>query len=82
MPDEEKVRTIDITPSWSALVPVFVGVLQNPNAPAEAHRQIVAEVTKMAQLADLYVKAVKENGGTGQGLQPVLTDPDTPAGRA
>lgn len=81
--DEPKVRTVDITPSWAAITPVLVGVLQNPDAPATAHRQVEGELRRMALLADRYVRLVRDgvitpdfDKGETAALQPRLGDPD------
>jgi hypothetical protein len=71
-----EVEAVDITPSWEALVPIFVGVLQNPEAPITAHREAIANLTQMGALADRYVGAVKRGSGDIVGLTPVLGDPD------
>ena len=74
--EEDNVRTIDITPSWSALLPAFIGVLQNDEAPVSAKKEIEANLTQMAKLADRYVMLVKNGSGDTVGLTPVLGDPD------
>jgi len=66
----------DITPTWEALVPIFVGVLQNEEAPVTAHREAIANLTQMAALADRYVMLVKRGSGDTVGLTPTLGDPD------
>ena len=71
--DETVVGYIDITPSWSALVPVFIGVLQNPKAPISAHREVEAELRRMAALADRFVAEHKDQSNV---TTPVLGDPD------
>lgn len=76
MPDKDETRTIDITPTWSALVPIFIGVLQNPDAPVSAWKEVEANLTGMAALADKYVDLVKRGSGDTVGLTPVLGDPD------
>lgn len=66
----------DMTPTWEALLPIFVGVLQNENAPVTSQKQAVANLTQMAALADKYVALVKRGSGDTVGLTPVLGDPD------
>jgi hypothetical protein len=70
---EPEVRTIDITPTWTAILPVLLGVLQNPEAPAAAHREVEGELRRMAKFADEYVAIVAPNA---EALQPRLGDPD------
>lgn len=75
-------RTVDITPSWTGILPVLIGVLQNPKAPITAHREAEAELQRMAKLADQYVahyRATNEYASTSGGsptLSPRLGDPD------
>ena len=55
-------KFFDITPTWSAVLPVFVAALQNGTA--EGQRIAMDELKKMAQLADSYVKHIhSEEGG-------------------
>lgn len=44
------VRTIDCTPTWAAIVPVFIMALQNGTSAGE--RAAIKELTRMAALAD------------------------------
>lgn len=73
---EYEVEATDITPTWQALVPIFVGVLQNPKAPVTAHREAEANIRQMAALADRYVALVQRSSGDTVGLTPALGDPD------
>lgn len=80
---DDEARTIDITPSWAAILPVLLGVLQNDKAPATAHREVEGELRKMALIADRYVRLVKdgvitpdEASGETVAMQPMLGDPD------
>lgn len=80
---DDEVRTIDITPSWAAILPVLTGVLQNLKAPVTAHQQAERELRRMALIADRYVRAVRDGLITpdpGQGdtvaMEPMLGDPD------
>jgi len=81
--EEKAVRTIDITPSWAAILPVLIGVLQNRKAPVEAHREVEGELRRMALLADRYVRAVRDGvitpdpaKGDTVTMEPRLGDPD------
>lgn len=53
-----EIKTIDVTPTWSAILPMLIMVLQDgtPQGQAEA----TAELRRMAQLADRYVAAQQE----------------------
>ena len=44
--------TIDLTPSWSALIPFMVAVLRNPEASEEAVKTIEGELMRLAQHVD------------------------------
>ena len=46
------MKTIDITPTWSALVRPMVEVLKNPKAPAEAKKEITDEFIRLAKIVD------------------------------
>lgn len=74
------VPETDIQPSWKDILPVLMGVAQNPDAPVSAHRQVQANLTLMAELADRYIMLVQNGSGDLTGLTPVLTDPDAPEG--
>lgn len=78
----ELTEVTDITPSWADILPVLMGVAMNPEAPVTAHRQVQANLTLMAELADRYIMLVKNGSGDLTGLTPVLTDPDAAEGRA
>ena len=73
---EYEVEAIDITPTWSAILPVLLGVLQNDEAPVSAQKEAMANLTGMAALADKFVDLVKRGSGDTVGLTPVLGDPD------
>lgn len=72
------VGYINIQPSWSAILPVLLGVLQNPDAPVKAHNEAMANLEGMANLADKFVELVERGSGDTTGLTPQLTDPDAP----
>src|SRR5687768_4081959 len=74
------VPVTDIQPSWEDILPVFIGVLQNDEAPVSAQKQVQANLTLMAALADKYVAQVRAGSGDVTGLTPMLTDPDAPEG--
>jgi truncated hemoglobin YjbI len=45
-------KTIDITPKWSALLPLAVEALKNPNLPAEERKEITKELQRLANFVD------------------------------
>lgn len=46
------MKTIDLTPSWSALMPVMVAVLRNPEASQDAVETIEGELMRLANHVD------------------------------
>ncbi len=50
-------RTIDVTPSWSDLVPAFVMLIENGTA--EGRTTAISEIRRMAAIADEAVAAQK-----------------------
>ena len=62
----EKPKTIELVPSWSAIVPIIVAGLQNGNA--EGQRMAVEELTRMAAVADAHVEAEKAAKPTDEPL--------------
>tara|TARA_R100001440_G_scaffold32628_1_gene51321 strand:- start:252 stop:425 length:174 start_codon:yes stop_codon:yes gene_type:complete len=53
------MKTIDMTPTWEAVTPILVVTLQSTRDP-DAIDIAQQELTKMAKLADKWVKHVKE----------------------
>ena len=45
-------ETIDITPTWSALIPVMVEVLKSPKASNSAKQEVVVELKRLAKIVD------------------------------
>ena len=58
------MKTIDITPTWEALVPAMVQVLRNPKAETESVRAITEELTRLAKIVDQQNEKARfnENG--------------------
>ena len=46
------MRTIDITPKWSALILPMVEVLKNPKADPQAKKEVQAELLRLAKIVD------------------------------
>jgi hypothetical protein len=44
--------TIDITPTWSALVPIMIEVLKNPRANEVAKAEVTQELLRLAKIVD------------------------------
>jgi len=49
---KSNMETIDVTPTWEALMPAMVAVLRNPKASSESVRGITEELTRLAKIVD------------------------------
>jgi hypothetical protein len=45
-------ETIDLTPSWEFAVRIYITVLENPEASAEARRSATDELLRLARMVD------------------------------
>ena len=54
-------ETIDITPTWSALVPVMVEVLKSPTANNSAKAEATQELLRLAKIADNQNERIKND---------------------
>ena len=54
-------KFFDLTPTWSAAVPVLVAALQNGTSTGK--EMAMEELKRMARYADLYVKQVQSKEG-------------------
>lgn len=52
------VDTIDITPTWEAILPSLIAVIQDGNG--DGKRLAIEELRRMATIADKYVELTKE----------------------
>ena len=52
--------TIDITPKWSALVPIMIEVLKNPKANNTAKAEVTQELLRLANIADNLNERAKQ----------------------
>lgn len=55
------MNTIDITPTWSALVPIMIEVLKNPKANKTAKAEVTHELLRLAKIVDDQNKKVKND---------------------
>ncbi len=55
------MNTIDITPTWSALVPIMIEVLKNPKANKTAKAEVTHELLRLAKIVDSQNKKVKND---------------------
>jgi len=53
-------ETIDITPTWSALVPIMIEVLKNPRANNTAKQEVAVELKRLAKIADSANEKAKQ----------------------
>ncbi len=56
--DTYEKETIDITPTWEGLLPALLMVLERGDA--KGREEALAELRRMARIADLHVAAVDE----------------------
>lgn len=57
------MKTIDITPTWQALLPTMLAVIANPKASHESKEVITEELMRLAKIVDdqnAKAKAKKE----------------------
>jgi hypothetical protein len=57
------MKTIDITPTWQALLPTMLAVIANPEASHESKQGISEELMRLAKIVDdqnAKAKAKKE----------------------
>lgn len=57
-------EVIDVTPTWSSLLPVFRAILEDGSAESQA--AIWEEIERMAKLADLYVASLSPDPAVGE----------------
>ena len=48
-------NTVDLTPTWSGVLPAMLAVISNPKASQESRRMMVDEMERMATYADNWV---------------------------
>ena len=54
------MKTIDITPTWSALIPIMVEVLKSPKANNTAKQEVVVELKRLAKIVDDQNAKIRE----------------------
>lgn len=54
-------ETIDITPTWSALIIPMVEVLKNPKAGYEDKQNVIFELKRLAKIVDDQNAKIKAN---------------------
>ena len=56
------MKTIDVTPTWPALILPMVEVLKNPKADPQAKKDVQAELLRLAKIVDKQNERAKQNG--------------------
>ena len=54
----KELHTIDVTPTWRALIPVMIAVIENGTA--EGRKLVISELYRMADIADQAVKDAQD----------------------
>lgn len=62
----KEVRYVDITPTWSAAVPIIV--LGLTHGTAEGRRAAMVELARMARAADAYNASLPKDAPTDMGI--------------
>jgi len=57
------MNTIDMTPTWTGIIPAMIAIIKNPDASFESQKMVQEEFLKMAKLADSYVEHCKDQEG-------------------
>lgn len=60
-----EIETIDITPTWSELLPTLIEVATN-GATLEGRRNAMTELKRMARAADLFIESCKKESTTDE----------------
>ena len=47
-----KLHTVDITPTWVAIMPIMLAVINDPNASPMAVENVTAELMRLAAMVD------------------------------
>ena len=56
------IKTIDVTPKWSAVVRILTEVLKSPNAGNAVKQNATCELLKLAKIVDDQNERAKQNG--------------------
>ena len=56
------MQTIDVTPTWRAMLPALLALVDNPST----HREAVEELCRMAEAADKWNTHVREKNNAHQ----------------
>lgn len=53
------MKTIDCTPTWEAVVKIYIVMLEDSGTSEESRKIARSEIVKAGQLADKYVQIIK-----------------------
>ena len=53
------METIDLTPTWETAVRIYMAVLRNPGADADAVDNAEKEILRVARIADAFHDAIR-----------------------
>ena len=53
-------QTVDLTPTWSEVLPAILAVITNPKSSPESRKIMYSELSRMAGLADGYVELQRQ----------------------
>lgn len=56
----KKPITVDCTPSWEHVLPLFISAIETDDYDSKSYKAAVAELERMAKIADLYVQSQKK----------------------
>lgn len=54
-----QTKTIDLTPTWSEVLPAILAVISNDGTPFESRKVLFEELERMASYADKWVAHVR-----------------------
>lgn len=61
------MKTINITPTWRGILPVWLAVMARNRPGSEAWRDATIELERMADAADAYNRLVDKRNGPSKG---------------
>ena len=53
------MKTFDLTPTWETAVRIYMAVLRNPDADADAIADAESEILRVARIADAFKNAIQ-----------------------
>lgn len=62
--ESNEVQHVDITPTWSGILPLMLDIVSNPKADRQAREVMLKEFRSMARAADLYNEHAKSESAS------------------